>query len=202
MPDECVLDRSFQKWLHLLLTQKCHKFLHNEKWNLIYSPLLLLRPTHLRWGQRSSLRSVDRSLDVGLPSPPLQSGRSEARGVTGALFRMTGRPACRAILLTSLVLMMVLLTGIIVFLFSFLPDRREWHVFIVCFNFSILHLFVRRKNTNSCRPSWKCPRLTERYTGTSVLAASFTRWKRTQMCVDIPRCWRRGDVALQWKKFH
>lgn len=97
------------------------------KFKLLKCPWLLLRPAHghRRWGQRSSLRSVDRSLDVGLPSPPLQSGRREAGGVTGALFRMTGRPACRAILLTCLVLMMVLLTGIIVFLFSFMPDRRE-----------------------------------------------------------------------------
>lgn len=68
---------------------------------------------------------MDRSLDVGLPSPPLQSGYSEAGGLSGALFRMMGRPACRAVLLTSLVLMMVLLAGVIVFLFSFMPDRRE-----------------------------------------------------------------------------
>uniref|UniRef100_A0A3B4UVQ4 Uncharacterized LOC111239243 n=1 Tax=Seriola dumerili TaxID=41447 RepID=A0A3B4UVQ4_SERDU len=72
-----------------------------------------------RWGQRSltSLRSVNRSLDVGLPSPPV-GGRGEAGGVGvgGALFRLTGRPACRAFLLTAVVMMMVLLTCIIIFL--------------------------------------------------------------------------------------
>ncbi|KAI3372976.1 hypothetical protein L3Q82_023416 [Scortum barcoo] len=71
------------------------------------------------WGQRSltSLRSVNRSLDVGLPSPPVR-GHGEAGGVGGALFRLTGRPACRAFLLTSVVMMMVLLTGIIIFLLT------------------------------------------------------------------------------------
>ncbi|GAA6230490.1 soluble scavenger receptor cysteine-rich domain-containing protein SSC5D-like [Lates japonicus] len=75
--------------------------------------------SHRRWGQRSltSLRSVNRSLDVGLPSPPVGGG-GEAGGVGGALFRLTGRPACRAFLLTSVVMMMVLLTGIIIFLFT------------------------------------------------------------------------------------
>ncbi|XP_045891281.1 RING finger protein 223 [Micropterus dolomieu] len=70
--------------------------------------------------QRSlaSLRSVNRSLDVGLPSPPA-GGRAEASGVGGALFRLTGRPACRAFLLTSVVLMMVLLMGIIIFLLTY-----------------------------------------------------------------------------------
>ncbi|XP_044053451.1 probable E3 ubiquitin-protein ligase DTX2 [Siniperca chuatsi] len=73
-----------------------------------------------RWGQRSllSLRSMNRSLDVGLPSPPV-GGRSEAGGVGGALFRLTGRPGCRAFLLTSVVMMMVMLTGIIIFLLTF-----------------------------------------------------------------------------------
>ncbi|XP_040898481.1 RING finger protein 225 [Toxotes jaculatrix] len=76
--------------------------------------------SHRRWGQRSltSLRSVNRSLDVGLPSPPVR-GRGEAGGVGGALFRLTGRPACRAFLLTSVVMMMVLLTGIIIYLLNF-----------------------------------------------------------------------------------
>lgn len=32
------------------------------------------------------------------------------------------------------------------------------------------------------------------------LAASFTRWKRIQMCVNVRRCWRRGDVAPGVKK--
>ncbi|XP_036955106.1 RING finger protein 223 [Acanthopagrus latus] len=63
-----------------------------------------------RWTRRS-LASV-RSLDVGLPSPSSEDG-SEAGG---ALFRLTGRPMCRAFLLTSVVMMMVLLTGIIIFI--------------------------------------------------------------------------------------
>lgn len=73
-----------------------------------------------RWGQRSltSLRSVNRSLDVGLPSPPAE-GRSEAGGVGGALFRLTGRPACRAFLLTAVVMMMLLLMAIVIFLLIF-----------------------------------------------------------------------------------
>ncbi|XP_029016405.1 uncharacterized protein LOC114861412 [Betta splendens] len=73
-----------------------------------------------RWGQRSlsSLRSGNRSLDVGLPSPPLGGRRSEAGGVGGALFSLTGRPACRAFLLTSVVMMMMLLTGVIIFLIT------------------------------------------------------------------------------------
>ncbi|XP_029296372.1 E3 ubiquitin-protein ligase TRIM33 [Cottoperca gobio] len=70
------------------------------------------------WGQRSlaSLSLVNRSLDVGLPSPPV--GR-ETAGVSGALLRLTGRPACRAFLLTSVVMMMVLLTSIIIFLLTY-----------------------------------------------------------------------------------
>ncbi|XP_033474950.2 uncharacterized protein LOC117252285 [Epinephelus lanceolatus] len=81
---------------------------------------------HRRWGQRSltSLRSVNRSLDVGLPSPPV-TGPSEASGMGGALFRLTGRPACRAFLLTSVVMMMVLLTGIIIFLLTFNDKGSE-----------------------------------------------------------------------------
>ncbi|XP_071340142.1 uncharacterized protein [Trachinotus anak] len=73
--------------------------------------------SHRRWGQRSltSLRSGNRSLDVGLPSPPIGGG-GEVAGVGGALFRLTGRPACRAFLLTSVVMMMVLLTIIVIFL--------------------------------------------------------------------------------------
>ncbi|XP_047448916.1 RING finger protein 223 [Mugil cephalus] len=70
-----------------------------------------------RWGRRSmtSLRSMNRSLDVGLPSPP-PGGPSQPTGMGGFLFRVTGRPLCRAALLTSVVMMMVLLTGIIIFL--------------------------------------------------------------------------------------
>ncbi|XP_059193710.1 uncharacterized protein LOC131975159 [Centropristis striata] len=64
-----------------------------------------------RWARRS----MNRSLDVGLPSPP-DRGRVQAGGVGGALFSLTGRPACRAFLLSSVVMMMLLLTGIIVFL--------------------------------------------------------------------------------------
>ncbi|KAM9858661.1 uncharacterized protein ACBR49_020648 [Aulostomus maculatus] len=76
-----------------------------------------------RWGRRSltSWRSVNRSLDVGLPSPPV---RGRAAGVGGALFRLTGQPACRAFLLTSVVMMMVLLTGIVIFLLIFHKDEN------------------------------------------------------------------------------
>ncbi|XP_071776365.2 uncharacterized protein LOC139927950 [Centroberyx gerrardi] len=79
---------------------------------------------HRQWGQRSltSLRSVSHSLDVGLPSPPAGApggSGAQAGGVGGALFRLTGRPACRAFLLTSVVMMMVLLTGIVIFLLTF-----------------------------------------------------------------------------------
>ncbi|XP_034726941.1 uncharacterized protein LOC117944347 [Etheostoma cragini] len=78
-----------------------------------------------QWGQRSltSLRSMNRSLDVGLPSPPAGSRGAEVGGVGGALFRLTGRPACRAFLLTSVVMMMVLLTGIIIFLLTYKSEK-------------------------------------------------------------------------------
>ncbi|TDH12657.1 hypothetical protein EPR50_G00049260 [Perca flavescens] len=71
-------------------------------------------------GQRSltSLRSINRTLDVGLPTPPAGSHAAGAGGMGGALFRLTGRPACRAFLLMSVVMMMVLLTGIIIFLLA------------------------------------------------------------------------------------
>lgn len=61
---------------------------------------------------------MGRSLDVGLPSPPLGGRRSEDGGVAGGLFGLTGRPACRAALLTAVVLMMMLLTGVIIFLIT------------------------------------------------------------------------------------
>ncbi|KAI9543766.1 hypothetical protein NQZ68_008814 [Dissostichus eleginoides] len=81
---------------------------------------------HRRWGRMSltSLRSMNRSLDVGLPSPPVR-GRSEAPGLSGALFRLTGRPVCRAFLLTAVVMMMVLLTSIIIFLLHKNKDSGE-----------------------------------------------------------------------------
>ncbi|XP_061673415.1 RING finger protein 223 isoform X2 [Syngnathoides biaculeatus] len=44
-------------------------------------------------------RCTERSLDVGLPSPPLQNV-GHSGGVGGALFRLTGQPLCRALLLT------------------------------------------------------------------------------------------------------
>ncbi|XP_017288581.1 E3 ubiquitin-protein ligase RNF183 [Kryptolebias marmoratus] len=69
---------------------------------------------------RGSLASVNRTLDVGLPSPTSSSrGSSNDGGVGGALFHLTGRPACRAFLLTSVVMMMVLLTTIIIFLLTY-----------------------------------------------------------------------------------
>ncbi|XP_010792709.1 uncharacterized protein [Notothenia coriiceps] len=76
---------------------------------------------HLRW---TSLRTMNRSLDVGLPSPPV-TGRSEVPGLGGALFRLTGRPVCRAFLLTAVVMMMVLLTSIIIFLLHKNKDSGE-----------------------------------------------------------------------------
>lgn len=75
---------------------------------------------HLRWGRGS----LNRSLDVGLPSPPVR-GRSEVPGLGGALFRLTGRPVCRAFLLIAVVMMMVLLTSIIIFLLHKNKDSGE-----------------------------------------------------------------------------
>lgn len=75
-----------------------------------------------QWGQRS----LRRSLDVGVPSPPAggsRGGRAAAGGVGGALFRLTGQPACRAFLLTSVVMMMLLLTGIVIFLLTARSDQ-------------------------------------------------------------------------------
>ncbi|XP_054895440.1 E3 ubiquitin-protein ligase rnf152 [Poeciliopsis prolifica] len=73
-----------------------------------------------RPGRRSvtSLRSVNRTLDVGLPSSSSRDGGRSGDGVGGALFRLTGRPVCRAVLLTSVVMMMVLLTGIVIYLIT------------------------------------------------------------------------------------
>ncbi|KAF7653072.1 hypothetical protein LDENG_00087610 [Lucifuga dentata] len=81
---------------------------------------------HCWWGQRSP-RSRSRSLDVGLPSPPVgvrQSDGGEAGGVGGALFRLTGRPACRAFLLTSVVMTMALLMGVVIFLLT-IHDKQN-----------------------------------------------------------------------------
>lgn len=72
-----------------------------------------------RWRRRS-----DRSLDVGLPSPPARD-RDAASAVSEALSRLMGRPACRAFLLTSVVLMIVLLMGVIIFLFTFRPNGKS-----------------------------------------------------------------------------
>lgn len=69
-------------------------------------------------------RASDRSLDVGLPSPPA-GGHGSASGLSEALIQLTGRPACRAFLLTSMVLLMVVLMGIIIFLITFRPDDRS-----------------------------------------------------------------------------
>ncbi|XP_061135250.1 RING finger protein 223 [Syngnathus typhle] len=66
-------------------------------------------------------RSTIRSLDVGLPSPPFQNGRSG--GVGEALFRLTGRPQCRALLLTLVLTMTIVLTVIVVFLLTYNTDQ-------------------------------------------------------------------------------
>ncbi|XP_041854239.1 RING finger protein 223 [Melanotaenia boesemani] len=73
-----------------------------------------------RRGRRSltSLRSINNSLDVGLPSPNLEDP-SQMSGMGGTLFRLTGRPACRAFLLMSVVMMLLLLLTLIVFLLLF-----------------------------------------------------------------------------------
>nr|XP_057926967.1 RING finger protein 225 [Doryrhamphus excisus] len=75
------------------------------------------------WGQRSL--AVRHSLHVGLPSPPIRSGgggETGGGGVGGALFRLTGRPLCRALLLTLVLMMTVVLTGIVVFFLTYSVD--------------------------------------------------------------------------------
>lgn len=70
-----------------------------------------------RWPRQSltSLRSIHRSLDVGIPS-----GNAEGHGHSrGTVFRLTRHPVCRALLLTSVVMMLVLLTGVIIFLLTY-----------------------------------------------------------------------------------
>ncbi|XP_072242946.1 uncharacterized protein [Leuresthes tenuis] len=71
-----------------------------------------------QWGRRSltSLRLGNRSLDVGLPSP---TNGTQVSGMGRGLFRLTSRPTCRAFLLISVMMMMVLLTGIVIFLLTF-----------------------------------------------------------------------------------
>ncbi|XP_030594289.1 RING finger protein 208 [Archocentrus centrarchus] len=73
-----------------------------------------------RWPRQSltSLRSINHSLDVGVPNSAPE-GLGESGRASGSLFRLTGQPVCRAFLLISVVLMMMLLTGIIVFLLTF-----------------------------------------------------------------------------------
>ncbi|XP_054630068.1 RING finger protein 225 [Dunckerocampus dactyliophorus] len=73
-----------------------------------------------RWGQRSL--AVNHSLHVGLPSPPIRSGSQAGGGVGGVLFRLTGRPLCRALLLTLVLMMTVVLTGIVVFFLTYSAD--------------------------------------------------------------------------------
>ncbi|KAL0979843.1 hypothetical protein UPYG_G00190550 [Umbra pygmaea] len=68
------------------------------------------------------LRSVSKSLDVGQPSPQEGGmGRTdvEAGRRFGMLVRMSGRTGCKVSLLVSVVLVTVMLTGIIVFLFIY-----------------------------------------------------------------------------------
>ncbi|XP_015230054.1 PREDICTED: uncharacterized protein LOC107084644 [Cyprinodon variegatus] len=76
-----------------------------------------------RQGQRSITSVRNRSLDVGLPSPNTGGSGREAGGMGDTLFRLTGRPLCRAFLLTSVVMMMVLLTGIITYLLIMGKDQ-------------------------------------------------------------------------------
>lgn len=59
-------------------------------------------------------QSMRRSLDVGLPSPvPTGAARGEGGG---SLFRLTDHPACRAFLLTAVIIVIVVLIAIVVFL--------------------------------------------------------------------------------------
>ncbi|XP_061836947.2 RING finger protein 223 [Nerophis lumbriciformis] len=64
------------------------------------------------WGERSL--AANRSLDVGLPSPLVRGGGGE-EAVGGAFFRLMGRPVCRALLLTLVLMMTVVLTAVVVF---------------------------------------------------------------------------------------
>lgn len=70
------------------------------------------------------LRTVSHTLDVGLPSPnrqrEMEGGREEGRtGLGGVMLRLTARPVCRGILMASVVLMMILLTGVIIYVVTF-----------------------------------------------------------------------------------
>ncbi|XP_034396598.1 RING finger protein 223 [Cyclopterus lumpus] len=65
---------------------------------------------HRRWGRSS--------LDVGLPSPPAVA-RDAGVGLGDGLFLLMARPGCRVFLQTSVVVMMLLLSGIVVFLFIY-----------------------------------------------------------------------------------
>ncbi|KAM6965254.1 uncharacterized protein FYW47_007597 [Aplochiton taeniatus] len=72
------------------------------------------------------LRTVSHTLDVGLPSrngqSEMEEGREERRtGLGGLLLRLTARPVCRGILMALVVLMMLLLTGVIIFVVTFRP---------------------------------------------------------------------------------
>ncbi|KAG7481025.1 hypothetical protein MATL_G00062330 [Megalops atlanticus] len=58
------------------------------------------------------LRTVSNSLDVGAPNGRSSSGGGQAQGV----LRLSSKPTCRVLIMTSVVLLLVLLTCIIIFL--------------------------------------------------------------------------------------
>nr|XP_020450989.1 RING finger protein 186-like [Monopterus albus] len=84
---------------------------------LSYLPAAMQRVYSIRFLRSKGRLEVKRSSE-GRRSL-LGDGGVELGGVGGALFRLTDRPACRAFLLTSMVMMMVLLVGIIIFILTF-----------------------------------------------------------------------------------
>ncbi|RVE68923.1 hypothetical protein OJAV_G00096060 [Oryzias javanicus] len=67
----------------------------------------------------TSLGPTNRTLNVGLPSSSAQGG--EARGVDRMVLRVTGRPACRALFLTLVVVIIIVLTAVVIHLLATKP---------------------------------------------------------------------------------
>ncbi|XP_069039308.1 RING finger protein 225 [Lepisosteus oculatus] len=74
--------------------------------------LLVKRPTEVHG--LPPLCTVSQSLDVGLPSDHAARGQSQGN----ALMHMSSKPLCRAFIMVSVVLSMVLLTCTIIFIIS------------------------------------------------------------------------------------
>uniref|UniRef100_A0A3P9MFF4 RING finger protein 225 n=1 Tax=Oryzias latipes TaxID=8090 RepID=A0A3P9MFF4_ORYLA len=64
-----------------------------------------------------SLGPTNRTLNVGLPSSTTQGG--EAHNMDGMVLWMTGRPACRAFLMSCVVITVLVLTAAIIYLLSY-----------------------------------------------------------------------------------